>query len=91
MKNALVIWRLAIVRCALFSFVTLGVAWQTATQAIDFGSMHGWEKFSLFVGIFVLWGNQMLSFLDKTAATINSGRPPIGSTDFLSKQQIENG
>lgn len=91
-KMAVLVWKLALVRAALFSAVTLGTAWQTSTASVDFGAMHKWERVTLFVGIFVLWGNQMLSFLDKTTARIANGQSPAetGGTDFL-KRQPENG
>lgn len=78
------VWKLAIARCILFSLVTLGTAWQTSTSSVDFGAMDRWERLSLFIGIFVLWGNQMLSFLDKTTANIAAGKSPsAGNTEFL--------
>lgn len=90
MKENFIIHRLAIAKCILFSMVTLGMSWQMATQSVDFATMHWGERLGVFVGMFVLWGNQMLNFLDKTAANINAGRPLVGGTEFLSKQK-ENG
>lgn len=87
------VWKLAIVKGVLFSLVTLGAAWQVATAGMEFGSLHYWDRVNIVIGIFVLWGNQMISFLDKTAATVRDGRAPIGGggdTNFLTKQK-ENG
>jgi len=89
------VWKLAIAKVFLFSLVTLGAAWQVATAGMEFGSLSYWERVNICVGIFVLWGNQMLSFFDKTAASISAGRPPVGSdpsghTEML-KRQSENG
>ena len=86
------LWRMAIVRCILFSAVTFGTALQTATVGVEYPELSGWNKTMLWVGIFVLWGNQMLSFLDKTAGRLAEGKPPIGdgNTEFL-KKQPENG
>lgn len=72
------VWRLAIVKGVLFSIVTLGVAWQTATAGLDVGLLSFWDKLNLAVGITVLWGNQMISFFDKTASSIKQSKPPIG-------------
>ena len=88
-----VLWRMAIVRCCLLSLVTLGTAIQTATVGVEYPELSNWNKFTLWIGVFVLWGNQMLSFLDRTAGRIAAGKPPIGTDDqtsFLSKQK-ENG
>ena len=91
-RASFILWRLAIVRCFLFSLVTLGTATQTATVGVDYPDLSRWDKTVLWIGIFVLWGNQMLSFLDKTAGRIAEGKPPVGSgdTEFL-KNQKENG
>lgn len=89
------LWKLAIVKVVLFSLVTLGAAWQVATAGMDFGALSYWDRVNIVVGILVLWGNQMISFFDKTASQISSGRPPIGATgdtELLKRQsQPENG
>ena len=74
------VWKLASVKGVLFSLVTLGAAWQVATAGMAFGDLPYWDRFNIVVGIFVLWGNQMISFFDKSAVQISSGRPPIGAT-----------
>lgn len=89
------VWKLAITKAVLFSLVTLGAAWQVATAGIKFGQLDYWERVGIVVGICVLWGNQMIAFLDKTAANVNAGRPPVGldlsgNTEML-KRQSENG
>ena len=84
----LLIWKLAITKAVLYSLVTFGVSWQVSTAAIDFGSLHLWERVSLFIGMFVLWGNQMIAFLDKTADSIQTGKPLVG---FDASKQKENG
>ena len=89
------VWKLAITKAVLFSLVTLGAAWQVATAGIKFGQLDYWERVGIVVGIFVLWGNQMIAFLDKTVANVNAGRPPVGldlsgNTEML-KRQSENG
>lgn len=88
------LWKLAIVKAVLFSMVTFGTAIQTASIAGDYESLSPWKRGLLWIGVFVLWGNQMLSFFDKAAASVKDGKPPIGTnagqTDFLVKQK-ENG
>lgn len=88
------LWKLAIVKAVLFSMVTFGAAWQVATAGMAFGDLPYWDRFNIIVGIFVLWGNQMISFFDKSAVQISSGRPPIGAagdTQQLTRQnQPEN-
>jgi len=87
------LWKLSIAKFMLFSMVTLGAAWQVATAGMAFGNLPYWDRFNIVVGIFVLWGNQMLAFFDKTANSVKEGKPPIGNTgqtDFLVKQK-ENG
>jgi len=84
------VWKLAITKAILFSLVTLGSAWQVATAGLKFGQLDYWDRVGIVVGIFVLWGNQMMAFFDKTAANINAGRPPIGqestgNTELLPK------
>jgi len=73
-----IIWKLAIVKAALFSIVTLCAAWQVATAGLDVGLLSFWDKVNLAAGITVLWGNQMMSFFDKTAASIAKNNLPIG-------------
>lgn len=88
------LWKMAIVRAILLSLVTLGTAIQTACISVDYDTMSSWEKRLLWIGVFVLWGNQMLAFFDKAATSVKDGKPPIGlstgQTDFLIKQK-ENG
>lgn len=87
------VWKLAVARCILFSIITLGTAIQTACISVDYSAMHMQEKLLLWLGVLVLWGNQMLNFLEKTSENISKGKPPFavaGQTEFL-KQQKENG
>lgn len=88
------VWKLAIVRCVLFSLITLGTAIQTACISINYAAMPPQEKILLWIGIIVLWGNQMLSFLEKTSENISKGKPPFAQevqTEQWLKQQKENG
>lgn len=88
------VWKLAIIRCVLFSITTFCLAVQTACVSVDYFSMHKQEKILLWLGVFGLWGNQMLNFLEKTADNISKGRPPFaqsGNTEQFLKQQKENG
>ena len=78
-KSILIVWKLFIVRATLFSIVTLGTAWMTATSGLDVGALPFWDKVTLVVGIIVLWGNQMVAMLDKTAGKIASGSLPVES------------
>ena len=91
-KNALVLHKLAITRAVLFSLVTLGSTWQVATDGEDIGAYRLQEWVKLFIAVFVLWGNQMLSFFDNTIKRMTEGKPPLptGGTEFLAKQP-ENG
>ncbi len=84
--------RLALARAALFSLVTLGTAWQVSTNEKDIARFSFWEWVSTSVGIFVLWGSQMLSFLDRTLARTGEGKSPLatGQTEFFSKPQQED-
>ena len=91
--QAAVLWKMVIIKVSLLSLVTLGAAWQTATAGMDFGMLPKWDRVNILVGIFVLWGNQMVAFLDKSAGQISSGKMPIGepgNTEQIRKQE-ENG
>lgn len=93
LQAALVVHRLAITRAILFSVVTLGMAWQISVQGKDLSAFTFWDWTDTLIGIGVLWGNQMLSFLDKTMARISSGRTPFddgnGGTSTISKADVE--
>lgn len=84
--------KLAIAKACLFSLITLGTAWGIAMEGKDLSQFSVWDWVDSMVSIFILWGNQMLSFLDKTIARLSTGKPPIetGGTDFI-KNQPENG
>lgn len=89
-RRTILLWKLVIIRAALYSLVTLGAAWLTATSGLDVGALHFWDKVTLAVGIVVLWGNQMMSFLDKTAAGIAANKPPIGSDDGAIPPKVDD-
>jgi len=78
-RRTMIVWRIFIARAALFSIVTLGAAWMTATSGLDVGALPFWDKVTMAVGIVVLWGNQMMAMLDKTASTVASGKLPVES------------
>lgn len=75
-KENMLLWRMFLLKAAFSSLVTLGAAYQVGTQNINMGSLDFWERVSLAVGIFVLWGNNMISLLDKTASQLQSGAIP---------------
>ena len=53
-------------RIILYSLVSLGAAWTTSMNGVFWKNM-GWEEQScLIFGIFVLWGNSLIAFFDKS-------------------------
>lgn len=84
--------KLAITKACLFSLITLGTAWDMSMEGKDLAAFTAWDWVDSLVSIFILWGNQMLSFLDKTIARLSTGKTPLetGGTDFIRKQP-ENG
>lgn len=89
-RETFLLWRLFYIKAGFSSLVTLGASWQLATANIAVQSLDKWELFSLSVGIFVLWGNNMISLLDKTAAQVQRGQLFDDPATAL-KDQKENG
>lgn len=89
-QEALIYWRLLIIRFVLHSVVTLGLAWTAATQNLDVSSLDGWRTFSLVASIIVLWGDKMIAFFDQTMSRVAKGQLPInGNTEHIKKEEIK--
>ena len=54
-------------RIILYSVASLGVAWQTTMNGVDWDAMNWVAKSCLIAGIVVLWGNTLFAFFDKSA------------------------
>ena len=80
-REAVLLWRLAKIKFWLFTLVTLGVAWQSSTSNLVVSSLKPWELFNVFVGMFIIWGTNMVAFVDKTAGQVSAGRLPIGDSE----------
>ena len=73
-KTNWLLWQVFYIKAAFSSLVTLGAAWQVSTADVALGSLDFWEWITKAVGIFVLWGNNMISLVDRTASQIQQGR-----------------
>lgn len=83
---------LVITKVSLFSIVTLGTAWQVSTANLVVAELRPWEIFQIIVGMTILWGNNMISFVDKTASRIAAGKLPVGengNTQHITKDDIQ--
>lgn len=67
------LWKMFYIKAVFMSLVTFGTAYQLGTQNIKVNMLDFWEVVSLIIGILVIWGTNMISLLDKTAANIQKG------------------
>jgi hypothetical protein len=77
-KNHLLYWKLAYFRAFLSMMIVGGVSWGISTASISGGqwaAMSSFERFGIYVGIAVLMGKDLLSFLDKTMSRMDGGAP----------------
>lgn len=54
------------IRIAIYTLVSLGVAWQTSMKDVKWSDLDLVQVTCLFAGILVLWGNTMTAFFDKS-------------------------
>lgn len=82
-QTAVIIHWVIVVRILLYSLVTLGTCWMTASQAVVWDRIGPQEKIGIFIGCFVLWGNAMMAFMDKSVSRISKGELPFESSDTV--------
>jgi len=70
------LWRMAIAKAVLFSLVTLAGAWMTALNKLDWSTLAWDDKRNILIGMFLIWGNAMIAFMDKSASQISAGHIP---------------
>jgi hypothetical protein len=70
------LWRLAIIKMVLFSLATLAGAWMTALNKLDWDSLAWDDRRNIIIGMFLIWSNVMIAFLDKSANQIATGHMP---------------
>lgn len=75
-RDNFLLYKLVILRAALFSSNTLILAFLAAVLHIDFPSLSAWQKFLIILAVFGNWGNTMLAFLDKTISTLATNNKP---------------
>ena len=62
MNALLLVW----IRIAIYTLVSLGVAWNTTMSDVVWDSMTWEQKSCVIGGIVVLWLNSMASYFDKS-------------------------
>ena len=70
------LWRMAIAKAVLFSAVTLAGAWMTALNKLDWSTLQWDDKRNILIGMFLIWGNSMIAFMDKSANQLATGHIP---------------
>jgi len=71
-------WRMAVVKGLLFSVVSAGTCWLTATNQIDMTLLGTWDWVQTGIGVFVAWGTVMMAYLSKSAQALMEGKLPNG-------------
>ena len=71
----------------LFSFNALATCLIAALVGVKWGTLTGQEKFMIFVAVSANWTGLVLVFIQRSAARIISGKPPIetGETKHLTR------
>jgi hypothetical protein len=90
-QEAIALRWLVITKVILFSLVTLGLSWQTSTANLVVANLGPYELFNIAIGMLIMWGNNMISFIDKSASRIAAGKLPIGengNTVIITKDEI---
>ena len=78
-------YKLLVIRFLLYSLVSLGLTWTTATNGVSWDSMTRFETINLFIGVFCVWGTTMMAFFDKTIAKLDPSFIPLTDEE---KRQI---
>jgi len=73
--------RLLIIRFILYSFISLGISWTTATSGVNWDSMSRLDIINLFIGVFSIWGTTMVAFFDRTIAKLDPSLAPLTETE----------
>ena len=74
----------------LFTVVSFGTAWQTATAGVDWSQCNPDAKQRIIVGCVVTWGTVMMAYISTTTSRIQKGQLPIATKDdtqFFQKPQ----
>jgi hypothetical protein len=77
----LLLWRLAIIRITLFSFVAGATTFVTTMSGLEWSALTGTQKFVTVLGCVVAMSNNIIAFLDRTISRISDGQPPVGGED----------
>lgn len=80
-REQILIYWLAVFYALLFSGVSWGVAWMTATAGVDYSTLGHDAKVRVWVCCFTGWGTTMMAFLNKAISSIQKGLLPINSDD----------
>ena len=87
-EQALIYWGV-VLYALLFSLVSFGNAWQTATAGVDWSQCDRDSKTRIIIGCFVTWGTVMMAYISTTTSRVSKGQLPIPSKDdtqFFQKQ-----
>lgn len=90
-RKNLVIYRLAIIYCVLFSVNSLTTAIVASLLNTNWRDLDQTSKFLLVIVVIQNWTGVLLAFFNKTMSRIGSGQPPLttGDTAFLTQSTIQ--
>lgn len=73
--SGLIVWRLAIFRLALFTFVAGATAYTTTMSGLEWDALNPTQKFLTVLGVLIVMANTIIAFLDRTIEKMGSTLP----------------
>lgn len=92
--SSILLYRLAIARCVLFSVVTLCGAIMAALAGTVWINCDAQTKFLICISIMSTWGGTIMAFLDQSMKRAQEGKDPITGVSlppFASQAQVDAG
>ena len=89
MMESFNLWKLAIARMGLKTFVTGATAFTASMSGVDWEVLTTTQKVLLILGVLVVMGGTVDAFLDRTISRITEGKKPFeGDTQFIEKVKL---